>query len=79
MSMAGMGFELAGAVAGFSFLGIWIDRHYDSEPWGLLVCAAIGVVGGLYNFVRAARRAAGAIAASSGESPAAESESEPRP
>lgn len=56
--MAGMGFELAAAVAGFTFLGLWIDRKYDSSPWGLLVCAAIGVVGGLYNFVRAARLAA---------------------
>jgi len=58
MSMAGMGFELAGAVAGFTFLGLWIDRHYGTEPRALLICAAIGVVGGLYNFVRAARIAA---------------------
>lgn len=62
MSMAGMGFELAAAVAGFTFLGIWIDRRYETEPWGLLICAAIGVVGGLYNFVRAARIAARAAA-----------------
>lgn len=55
MSMAGMGFELAGAVVGFTFLGIWLDRHYGTEPRALLICAAIGVVGGLYNFVRAAR------------------------
>ena len=70
MSMAGMGFELAAAVAGFSFLGIWIDRHYETDPWGLLICAAIGVVGGLYNFVRAARiaaRAAGDESARAGE------------
>lgn len=58
MRMAGMGFELGAAVAGFTFLGLWIDRHYGSEPWGLLICAAIGVVGGLYNFVRTARLAA---------------------
>ena len=60
--MAGMGFELAAAVAGFTFLGIWIDRRYETEPWGLVICAAIGVVGGLYNFVRAARIAARAAA-----------------
>ncbi len=74
MSMAGMGFELAAAVAGFTFLGIWIDRRYDSEPWGLLICAAIGVVGGLYNFVRAARIAA---QASTGGAQADGSEEEP--
>ena len=71
MRMAGMGLELAAAVIGFTLLGIWIDRRYDSEPWGVLICAAIGVVGGLYNFVRAALAAA---AASAGET---ESESEP--
>lgn len=83
MGMAGMGFELAGAVTGFAFLGLWIDRHFDSEPWGLLICAAIGVVGGLYNFVRAAKLAAdasneryGTRTARSRES--GESEGEPR-
>lgn len=60
MSMAGMGFELAAAVVGFTFLGLWLDRHYGTEPWALLICAAIGIVGGLYNFVRAARIAANA-------------------
>lgn len=58
MSLAGMGFELAGAVLGFTFLGLWLDRHYGTEPKALLICAAIGVVGGLYNFVRTARIAA---------------------
>jgi F0F1-type ATP synthase assembly protein I len=67
MSMAGMGFELAGAVAGFSFLGLWLDRHYGTEPRALLICAAIGVVGGLYNFIRAARIAAEAANAKPGK------------
>lgn len=62
MSMAGMGFELAGAVVGFTFLGLWIDRRYGTEPRALLICAAIGIVGGLYNFVRAARIAANEVA-----------------
>lgn len=60
MSMAGMGFELAAAVTGFTFLGLWIDRRFGTEPRALLICAAIGVVGGLYNFVRTARIAAAA-------------------
>lgn len=68
MRMAGMGLELAAAVTGFALLGIWIDRRYDSEPWGLLVCAAIGVIGGLYNFVRAALAAAAASSESEADS-----------
>ena len=54
---SGVGLELAGAVAGFSLIGYWIDRHYDTSPWGLLVGVVLGMVGGLYNFVREALQA----------------------
>ena len=47
-----LGFELFGAVLGFSLLGFWIDRRYDTRPWGLLVCVVLGLVGGLYNLIR---------------------------
>jgi F0F1-type ATP synthase assembly protein I len=57
MALTGLGFELLAAVAGFSFVGYWIDRHYETEPWGLVICALLGIVGGLYNFIRAATRA----------------------
>ncbi|MEE8277521.1 MAG: AtpZ/AtpI family protein [Thermoanaerobaculia bacterium] len=56
--LAGLGLELAAAVVGLALLGIWIDRRYGSDPWGVVICASIGFVGGLYNFVRAAIRAA---------------------
>jgi len=55
MSLAGMGVEFAGAVAGFCLLGYWIDHHWQIERhWGLLICAGLGVVGGLYNMIRQA-------------------------
>jgi F0F1-type ATP synthase assembly protein I len=57
MALAGLGFELLAAIVGFSFVGYWIDRHYETEPWGLIVCALLGIAGGLYNFIRAATRA----------------------
>ena len=57
MALAGLGFELLAAVAGFTFVGYWIDRHYETDPWGLVICALLGIVGGLYNFIRAATRA----------------------
>jgi F0F1-type ATP synthase assembly protein I len=50
---AGLGWELAGAVAGFALLGYWIDRHFASSPWGLLICIALGLIGGTYNLIRA--------------------------
>lgn len=51
---AGIGLELAGAVAGFALLGYWIDRHYASQPWGLVGGLVLGMVGGLYNMVKEA-------------------------
>ncbi|MCP3958680.1 MAG: AtpZ/AtpI family protein [bacterium] len=52
-----MGIELAAAVAGFSLLGYWIDRSFDTSPWGLLICAICGLIGGFYNFIRSSLRA----------------------
>ncbi len=49
---AGMGLELAGAVLGFCLLGMWIDHRYKTSPNGTLVCALLGLVGGMYNFIR---------------------------
>jgi ATP synthase protein I len=49
---AGVGLELAGAIAGFALLGYWIDRHYATGPWGLLGGVVLGFVGGLYNLVK---------------------------
>ena len=48
----GMGFELVGAVAGFTLVGFWIDRHYRTYPWGVLIGLALGLVGGMYNLIR---------------------------
>ncbi len=52
LRLTGMGVELAGAVIGFTLVGLWIDRRYETEPWGLLVCAILGLIGGLYNLIR---------------------------
>ena len=54
---SGVGLELAGAVAGFALLGYWVDRHYGTQPWGLVTGFVLGIVGGLYNFVREALQA----------------------
>lgn len=54
VGLASSGFELAAAVGGFAALGWWIDRQRGSSPWGLLIGAGLGLVGGLYNLVKAA-------------------------
>ena len=57
MGLAGQGFELAGAVLGFALVGYWIGRYYGDARIGLLIGAVLGIVGGLYNLIRASLRA----------------------
>lgn len=52
LRLAGVGIEFAAAVAGLSLLGYWIDRHFGTGPWALLIGAGIGLVGGTYNLIR---------------------------
>ena len=47
-----LGFELVAAVAGFTLVGYWVDRHYGTAPWGLLIGLGLGLVGGTYNLIR---------------------------
>lgn len=50
--LSGVGIEFAAAVAGFAALGFWIDHHYDCSPWGVVIGAVLGLIGGTYNLVR---------------------------
>jgi len=52
-----MGFEFAAAIIGFVLVGYWVDRHYESAPKGVLIGAALGILGGGYNFLRTALQA----------------------
>ncbi len=56
--LAGLGVELAAAVGGACLLGYWIDRRFETSPWGLVICAILGIVGGLYNMIRQAMQEA---------------------
>lgn len=52
-SYSAMGLEFAGAVAGFSLVGWWIDRHWQIDGhWGVIVCGLLGIIGGMYNLIR---------------------------
>lgn len=50
---ANLGFELAAAIGGFALIGYWIGRHYGNPKAGVAVGAVLGIVGGMYNLVRA--------------------------
>jgi len=61
-NLAGAGFEFVGAVVGFTFFGYLWDRFFGTRPWGLLIGALLGLIGGTYNLIReslAASREAG--------------------
>ncbi|MBI4717748.1 MAG: AtpZ/AtpI family protein [Planctomycetes bacterium] len=52
LRFSGIGIEFAAAVIGCSLVGYWVDRHYGCRPWGVVVGAGVGLIGGTYNFVR---------------------------
>jgi ATP synthase protein I len=47
-----LGIQLAVTVAAFAFLGIWLDKKFDSSPWFTIGCSFFGVFAGLYNFIK---------------------------
>ncbi len=51
---ASMGVELAGAVIGLTLLGLWIDYRFATGIKATIIGAAVGIVGGMYNFIRRA-------------------------
>ena len=51
---AGMGMELAASLIGLTLVGIWVDHKFGTGQVGLIVGATVGVVGGMYNFIRQA-------------------------
>ncbi len=49
---SGIGIEYAATLAGFALVGYWIDRRYDTSPWGIVIGSGLGLIGGTYNLVR---------------------------
>lgn len=49
---SGVGVEFAAAIGGFAVLGWWIDRHYGTAPWALVISTFLGLIGATYNLIR---------------------------
>jgi len=49
---SGIGVEVVGAVIGLTFVGYCIDDRYGCRPWGVLIGAGLGLIGGMYNLIR---------------------------
>lgn len=54
MRYAGLGIELVAMVGLLSLLGWWIDGRFGTAPWGLVIGAMAGLIGGMANLVRTA-------------------------
>ena len=40
-------------------LGVWFDRRNETEPWGALVGATVGIVGGVMHLMYIGRKSSG--------------------
>jgi F0F1-type ATP synthase assembly protein I len=49
---AGLGVDFAAAVAVFTLIGYWIDRHWQLGHTATVIGALLGLIGGMYNLVR---------------------------
>lgn len=54
--MLGLGLQLAITVAVFTAAGWWADEHWGWAPWGKQGLGMLGIVLGLYFFVREATK-----------------------
>jgi len=50
------GIELGLVVAVLAIGGWWLDTKWGTAPWLLVTGAGIGILGGLYKFIRVSRR-----------------------
>ena len=53
---AAVGLQMAVGVALGIVVGKWLDKKFDSEPWGLLVCTMLGLAAGMYLLIKDAIR-----------------------
>ena len=48
----GYGFQIAAGVVLGLIAGQWIDKKYQSAPWGVLVGSLLGLSSGMYLLIR---------------------------
>ena len=55
--VAGLGLEMAvGVGLGFG-AGLWIDKKWNSGPWGVLIGSMVGLASGMYLLIKGAIKA----------------------
>ena len=56
-SFAGMGLQFAATTGIFTGMGLFIDAHWHTSPWGTVGLTLLGIVGGMYLLIKEALKA----------------------
>jgi ATP synthase protein I len=51
-----LGFSVALSIVIGLAAGVYVDRRFDSSPWGLLICLVFGIAAGFRNIGHAIRK-----------------------
>lgn len=52
LNYLGLGLQLAATVTIMVFIGVWLDGKFKTEPILTVVFSFLGIVSGLYNFIK---------------------------
>jgi len=53
---ASIAFEFCGSIGAGALLGWWIDKTWNTEPWGAIGLTVVAAVGGFIRLVRMLKR-----------------------
>jgi F0F1-type ATP synthase assembly protein I len=52
-----LGLEIAIGLGLGALIGAWIDKKYGTNPWGVVIGAAVGFAAGMYALIKAGMKA----------------------
>lgn len=52
----GLGIQLAATILILVFVGIWLDGKFNSSPYLTLMFSFLGIITGMYHFIKAVTR-----------------------
>ncbi len=52
LNYVGLGTQLAITVTAMTFLGVWLDKKFNTQPVLTVICAFFGITAGIYNFIK---------------------------
>ncbi len=53
---AAIAFEFTGTIGAGAFLGWWIDRRFETTPWGMIGCTVAAAIGGFVRLLQLLRQ-----------------------